>query len=210
MLASAQRSWWPIAIVAVALWLAQPMQAQPAPGGTRYAVVDMIHVFNNAQQVVDINEVFRQRQDAYETEVRKRRAEIDKLEQQGQAFTPTSREFADVQEKLIEQQAELETYMRATEAKLRHELGMWRLRTYNLIVDTVRDIASRGMNLDLVLFKDDIDPSVGGSDMGEQIIRQRKVIYAAPDIDITQRVLDQLNNDYRQKGGKDSLNLKSD
>jgi hypothetical protein len=63
------------------------------------------------------------------------------------------------------------------------------------------------MGLDLVLFKDDIDPATEGGNLGQEIIRQRKVIYASTGIDITQRVLDRFNNDYRLRGGKDSLKL---
>lgn len=210
MFAKVKRSWWGVLTIlgaaGLALWMAQPMRAQLTPRSS-YAVVDMIHVFNNAQQVLDINEVFRQRQDAYEAEVRLRQAELEKVEQQARAFTPISREFAEFQDKLIDKQAELEIYMRVTEVKLRRELALWRLRTYGLIVETVQKLASQDMGLDLVLFKDDIDPTVGGAEVGEQIIRQRKVIYASPGIDITQRVLDRLNNDYRLKGGKESLKL---
>ena len=42
----------------LALLLTAPMNAQLTPASPRYAVVDMIYVFNNFQQVMDINDVF--------------------------------------------------------------------------------------------------------------------------------------------------------
>ena len=76
----------------------------------------------------------------------------------------------------------------------------WTRRTYTQIVQAVEEVA-KARGLLLVLYRDDMDLQTDDlQDLGSRL-RDRKVVFSAAGLDITQDVLDKVNRDYRASGG---------
>ena len=163
---------------------------------TRVAVVDMVKVFNNYERTKQVNQRLARRQDQMKA---KRKEMIDKIEAikaELENFQPDSKDYYERQKKLFKMTVELKTYTQVAAEDIKREFRLMTEDIYKQILSAVKDVAE-STGYDLVLYLDAAKIQGDSFPALLEKIRQRKVIYSSKNIDITQTVLNYINQKYK-------------
>ncbi len=177
--------------------------AQSRAAQAHVAVVDVERVLNQLEEIKAFNERLR-------AEVAVKQAELDKFVDRADEIVVT---LNDLPPNAVEERERLQRDLREARAQglvrqklLEEELDISRGRAvraaYQKMLGAVEQIAQREQ-FELVFFDDRAIPmpdGLGQADINSRI-QSRRVLYSLQDIDITQRVLDWMNNQYRVGGG---------
>lgn len=166
---------------------------------TQLAVVDMEKVFNNYEKTKQINKQIAARQEEIKTQIRQKVERIEALKSELQNFHPDSKEFYEREKQLFKLSVELDSYKRISAEDMKREFKAATEQIYNEILDTIKTIAE-SEGYDIVLYLDTVTIEADSFPALLEKIRQRKVLYASKQIDITDKVLNHLNQQYRLKG----------
>ena len=158
-------------------------------------VCDVVTVFNDYDRAKDLTETFRVRSDGITQERDKRAARIQAMQEELQGLKSGSPDYEsllqDIQREAIEAEA-WQQYKMTLAARDHHRLTT---EMYEEILTMVQTVAEQ-QGHSLVLFRE------GRSTQTESIqqllsqVKNRKVLYSSPRIDITQIVLTRLNQQY--------------
>jgi len=193
-----------VLLAAVAMPRYQLLAGQtPSPTATRVAVVDLVRLFNEYERTKQLNEDLAKKQDKFKADRQQKVDQIDVLRAQLENFQPGSKDYKDRQEQLMKQSIELEVFTKVTAEQLKQEFRQLTEEVYNELVDQVGKLAKQ-MGYDLVLHQDAVEIKQA-DDFSTMLskIKQRKVIYCANSIDITDHVIAAVNNDYRLRKAKE-------
>lgn len=176
--------------------------AAPSPLGMnagRTVTVDLVVVFNEFQRQKDLGEEMKSKQEALQKENDRRRAQIDA----DQAFLDTKIDvndptFATRARDLLRAQIEYKNWFDLVQADLARETGVWTIRVYEEILAGIEDYATKE-GIDLVLYTDEFKANTYVVEQVREQIRGRKVLYANKSNDITQQIIQRLNEAYRAK-----------
>ena len=175
--------------------------AQPAQP-TKIAVVDLFRLVNSLDQL----EVHRQELSARRNELQ---AEIDQFVSQMQAIETelkemdlTSQERFNRQARLLELRASAQAKTQASKLIMDFEDNRRTLVRYRNILDTARTYATQ-QGYDILLVRSDVD-SFGGlpepdkiqPQQLEEVMLTRQMLYVNPSIDITDMLIQRMNNDF--------------
>ncbi len=179
-------------------WLMNSGQAasKVSPAPTRVAVVDMVKVFNDYERTKEINKQLAKRQQQMKA---KRKELIDKIEavkSELENFQPNSKDYYERQKKLFKLSVELKSYTQVATEDIKREFRLMTEDIYKQIVGAVKDVAE-STGYDLVLYLDAVRIQGDTFPALLEKIRQRKVIYSSKHIDITQNVLNYINQKYK-------------
>lgn len=188
--------------------LAQNNAAKNAGGGSgRVACVDVVKALNEYQRQKDLDDEFSQKGQALNNENIRRRGEIDQMQKTVDSLNvdtdPTYNEKAHT---LLSMQIAYKNWFDATQADMARETGVWRMRLYKDLLEAVKNVAAK-QGYDLVLYKDEFEAKSFEPETIANLIRGRKVLFAANTNDITQAVTDALNETYRAQPRKPMLQV---
>lgn len=197
-----------LAVAAVAFLGAKATvgQANTTWQPTRTAVIDLTRIFDGFQQTKDLNDVLQQRGDAIVKEGTDKEKALTNRQKELEAFKPDTPDFDKRYQELMKQVIDFRAWQQFMREQVENEHRVWLKKTYQQILEAVSQIAGE-RGIDLVVYAQ--EPKVEGEtlkDMRENIL-QRKVIWSAKQIDITDQVLQRLNRDYEKQGGKKSIKL---
>jgi len=181
------------AVIGLANWAS--VRAQPAGGAqpTAVAVVEVGTVFNTCKEKVDIDADARSGQERADVDKDEREKDIKTLQFDLELINPNSpqskKKRQEIERKVIEYQVEIQFR--------RQQIGREQMRRYELLYTKLRDTAgevAQANGYDLVLFKEkeelryktpqDLVNQIGG----------RKVLWAAERLNMTDQVIQRLNN----------------
>lgn len=198
------------AVIAWSLTAADNKAAQPAGsrGPSRVGVVDLVRVFNEFEQTKVLNaEIDKYKAKLGEEKVQ-REEKIDTERKTLQTFAPDSADYQrrarEVRKMMIEYRAWLET----EQQNLTDEHRRWIERTYDMVTQTTAAVA-QARSIDVVITKEDLDRSVSDTTVLLKQILNRKVLYSNPDLDITNEVMQRLNDAFAKAGGVKSIQFGS-
>ena len=177
-------------------------QAQP----TAVAVVDVQQVFNTIKERTQMRAELQDRAQKLEQQEKSRRQKIEQLRQQLNAQAPGTAAYKDTQDKLRKSAIERQVWVKFQQRQLNLERGLLVEKLYRRVLDTVGKIASE-RGFDLVLYKSG-DPDFQYQ-KPEQLLSQiavRKVLYAEDGTDITDQVVQRLNNEFEAGAGPNGSN----
>ena len=185
----------------VANLAAQPAAA-PRPthitSATRLAVCDIVEVFDNYQRARDLTQQLEEKSRQIEAENGRREQAIRAIQAELQSLKPGSAEYEkrldEIQKLTIDRKAWLD-FETAKNMRNHHRLTK---EMYEEIVAVVAQVAKE-LTCQLVIQR---DRSQLKSENTPELIRRisaLKVIYAAPEVDMTEVVLQRLNMAYRAK-----------
>ncbi len=177
-----------------------------AAGECCAAVVDVVKVFNEYQRQRDLTEEMKRTQDRLEKENQRRRDQIDSAQATLDAMHPDDPTYAEKMRQLLQQQIDYKNWFDVNQAAMAREVGIWTTRIYREVTTSVGEVA-QSQGVALVMFRDEFEPSGLDPEVIRDQIRSRKVLYAADTIDLTQTVLDRLNNQYRSQPQKPMLQV---
>lgn len=158
--------------------------------------LDPVKVFAEYQRQKDLTEEMHTVEDQTQGEVNRRKDEIDKLQATIDAMSQDDPTLVKRMRELFQLQLDAKNWLDLRQAEMAREVGLWSRRIYGELVAAAEEIAQRE-GYDVVLYMS--PPEIVGFDPDtvKEQIRGRKVIYSSPNVDITQAVLDKLNETYR-------------
>jgi Skp family chaperone for outer membrane proteins len=168
------------------------------------AVINISKVFTSLNEKIhddsDIDAMAKKVND----EKAKRDQELENLQQQLQSntlFKEDSPEYRKMQDDALEKSMEMDSFLKMSQAKLLMEQRLRTIQIYKAIVDAVQRYAEAN-GIGIVLVGDDVDFSkTQSTEAVQQKIAVRKVMYSHPDFDITQKVIEKMNGEYKLSGG---------
>jgi Skp family chaperone for outer membrane proteins len=205
-----KRTWmWGLVLVVAAgiligVWRNDVVAQQPAPVGLPIAVVDMVKIFNDNDQWKAINETLKTRSASSEHEAEGRKEKIAAKQKEAEAYQPNTPEWKKCNEELLELQAKAEVWLRHEKGEIEQLKAYWVQKNYADVTAAVAAIAKQ-QGIAMVLTQEELDKEGQDSNrMFAQIIN-RKVVYCDPRLDITPSVSKKFNDDFKLRGGADSL-----
>ncbi len=185
---------------------ARTMQAQSggAPPSGVTAIVNVVYVFNEYQRQKDLTEEVNQLKAELEAEEVERRNKIDALQATIDAMDPNDPNYTQRMHELFQMQVEYRVWGEVKNADLKREIGLWTVRMYRELVAKVEEIAEQ-QGYDLVLYRGQFEQLSSEPEVIREQIRTNHVLYASGSIDITQTILESLNQEYRSQPQKKML-----
>jgi len=186
-------------LAAAAAWaLAERSGAQAAKSTAtgRIGCVNVVVVFNGFQRQKDLTEEMNQLQARLQEENRQRRDKIDALQAELERLDPDDPTYVQRTRDLLAQQIDYKNWVDLRQADLTREVGLWTVKIYREILKATEALAEKE-GYDLILYKGEFEPTSMDPETVKDLIRANQVLYAHNSIDLTQAVLDKLNNDYR-------------
>lgn len=173
---------------------------------TRMAVVDLVRVFSECDQIKDLNTQFQQKREALSNDATARRKALDESEIKLRAYRPGSPDYVTAKKELSKQAIEFKAWADTMEQEVKADEFRWMEHMYVRASDIVQQLAEK-KGLELVLLSEPFNPSLDPDNLSalQAQIRARKVVYRSASTDITNCVIDEMNRDYRAKGGKATL-----
>jgi Skp family chaperone for outer membrane proteins len=178
--------------------LSMGQTAAPAPRAL--AVININKVFASLNEKIDGDATIENMATQFKNDQQKREQELEKLANQlrdNTLFNPESPEYRKMQDEALQKKADYDANSSFAQQKLLIEQRLKTVQIYRRMNDAIKAYAeSKGIGL--VLVADDINfDNANGIEGVTQRIANRKVIYAHPDFDITQQVIEKMNADYK-------------
>jgi Skp family chaperone for outer membrane proteins len=190
-------------VVALALSLTSLVTLQgqntPKPRSISAAVVDLQKVFNSLEEKKSVEAEIVRRKEANDRTEQERAQEVRALQADLGVLAPDTDAFKQTQAKAEQKAIELEVWARLEKAKLEREAAIQMEGLYLKVLAAIKKKAERD-GIDLVLYKDPTESARGRNQQEvATTIQLRKVLYAAPELDITDQITQMLNNEYNNR-----------
>lgn len=203
------RMWSVCAVVAVAVTLSaavvaganQMLRARP----TAVGVVDVERVFNSLQEKRAIEAELRPRMEELVREEARRKQELDDLEEELDILSPSHAEYRAKDEERARKTYELRAWAEWQRAAVISENHLQTLQLFRKIETAVAQVAQQS-GFDIVLYKEgDITREWVAQKRGDPapLIRSHKVLFAVEELDLTDQVVQAMDNQWRNNVGAD-------
>jgi Skp family chaperone for outer membrane proteins len=200
-----ERTVW-IGIVAATLMVTTIMVAgsraadKPAAAvPTKVAVVDMSFVFDSYDRSKDEQQDLRKKQEEAEGKLKQMRDRVEALKAELENFNPDSKDYVKRHEELLKLTIEFDVYRRVQVENVATEMRVLYEEIYGEMITAVEAVAKEH-GLDLVLYKDEVKILKDDKlDIVRDKILQRKVLYSDKTVDLTDAVLQHLNQQFKIK-----------
>ncbi|NLX23420.1 MAG: OmpH family outer membrane protein [Phycisphaerae bacterium] len=179
-------------------------QAGGPSAGTRVGVVDLVRVFNEFEQTKALNaemERYKLRV-AEEKQAKEEKLEVERNTLQG--FAPDSAEYAQRMRALKKMMIDYKAWVAVERENMTDEHRAWIERTYAAVMEGIAAVA-RHNGIQVVVTREELETSVPETETLLKQILNRKVVYADPELDLTDAVLVTLNDLFAKKGGAKSI-----
>ncbi len=190
------------------LIVAAGLLSSAALGQMRVASVDVVKVYNDYQRQRDLQDQLRAVQERLQAENDQRRQKIEQLQAQVDAMQPTDPNYNMRARELLALQIDYKNWAEINQAALTREVGVWTAELYKDILKAVAEIAEKE-NFDMVFYRDEFDPQTVDPQQIREQIRNRKLLYARNSTDLTQKLVEKLNADYKAQPPRQMLNMPS-
>jgi Skp family chaperone for outer membrane proteins len=187
-------------IVLAGFWGYRTTQAQPAaPVPAKLAVVNVAQVLTECQENLDREKTTREKEREIKAELARMESEANTIRQELEnVLKPGSEEYQDQMLKWYNQRALMESYEQGQKQVFAAKTQAWMETLYQNFLSEVEKIA-RAEGITLVLNKDDLPPKDLKLTDLSAIIRNRKVLYHSPSLDISAKVMENMDRAYNQK-----------
>jgi len=194
-----------VVLAAASSWMITSVNAQekPTPAPTKTAVVDIVKVFNDYQRTKEINDRLNKEQLELQNQRKQKIDRVEALKAQLENLNPDSKDYYQRQKELLEVSIDLKNFTEIKSEEVKREFRVLTEDIYKQILKSIEDVAKE-MGYDMVMYLDMMEIHGDSFPALLEKIRERKVLYAAKHIDITQNVLDALNQSYKLKGSSQS------
>lgn len=200
-----------ICAVGIAQGQGQPASSVPpaASGGpaTRAGVIDLIRIFNECQQILDLNDQIKKKTDDYAKEAAERRRRIEDKQTALNAFKPGTPDYEARRTELVRANIDANVWLKVAEQEIEQDRYTWTIKVYEKACEMAAAVA-RERGMDLVLQRTAFRPD----EIQEQsvqairrIIQDRVVVYNSEELDITDAVIAKMNAEYRNDPARPKL-----
>lgn len=164
---------------------------------TAVAVVNIEEVVGALTEKQQLDAQMKAKRDGLAAEQNARQKRIEKLEFDLNALRVGSADYEAKQAELQKAVLELQVWVRFEQQKAARELGLQTERLYKKIVAGCQRVG-QDSGYDLVLFRES-EVEINNFETPQQLqalIQLRKVLYASEQIDLTDEVIQRMNNEY--------------
>jgi len=168
-----------------------------SPPPAKVAVVDIVKLFNEYQRTKEINERLNKEKLELQNQRKQKLDRVEALKGQLESLHPDSKDYYQRQKELLEVSIDLKNFTEIKTEEIKREFRVLTEDIYNEMLKLIEQVG-RDMDYDLVLYLDRME--IQGEDSFPALlekIRQRKVLYSAKHVDITDNVLEVLNQSYK-------------
>ena len=186
-------SMWMLAAAAV-MSMTVAAQAQKATG---VAVVDVQKAFDALREKVQVEAELQSAADVVKQEDTRRQQKLQELQQDLKILAAGTAPYDRKQEELERAALDRQVWLQFQQAKLNRERAVRIEGIYKKMVDAIGRVATAG-GFKIVLFKEP-EMTLGQITKPEQIsavIGARKVLWSADELDLTDQVIQKLNNEF--------------
>ena len=191
---------------AAALLLAGGLAVALAAGAvkgrpTALAVVDVQKTFDSLSEKVQVEADLQSAADKIKQEELDRQKDLKQLQEDLGILARNTPAFTQKSDELEKKVVEFQAWRNWQTAKLSRERGVRIEDIYRKLTDAIGRVAKES-GYDMVLFKE--GPIRFPADKPEQIsamVQVRKVLWAADDLDLTEQVIQKMNNEYKNAPG---------
>ena len=193
-------------IAAAAFSQGQPNAPAAGAADQRMAVVDLVRIFNECAQILDLNDMIRTMNDDYGKEAAQRRKAIEEKQAELGAFKPGTADYETRKKNLIRMNIEANVWLKVKEQEIDQLKFDWTRIVYEKSLLVIAELGKE-RGFDVVLQKMEFKPFEIEQNVQNlrRLIQDRAVLYNSPDIDITEKVVQRMNAAYKAAGGKATL-----
>lgn len=160
------------------------------------AVVNVQQIFESLKEKTEVEGDLKREVEALNEQEQERRKEIQALQSDLEILAPGTPAFSEKQAQLEQKSIELQAWRGFQNQKLNRERGIQIEVLYRRMVDAIGRVAESG-GYDLVLFKEAAVNFRGAKPEAlNALIQVRKVLWASDDLDITDDVIQLMNNEF--------------
>lgn len=200
-----------VALLGVCVWVGATSMAQSGGGGSAagFVVVDVVRVFDDCDQIKDLNDLFKRANENFQKEGEARKKTLAQKEAELNAFSPDSPDYAPRRKEFARLTIEANVWLETTRADLRRDFFNWTRVVYEECLKSVEEVA-RQRGSTLVLQRRPFKPETINDenlDNLRQMIHSRAVVHSDESIDITESVIRSMNQRYKERGGRAKLSV---
>lgn len=178
--------------------------AVPALAQDRVGVVNPAKVFTDMNETKDIQAKLELERKNLATEEQRRRAELTKLKQDRDVLKVDSPQYREKNEQLLQQAITFDAWGKIAQANLARSQKTQMFNIFSKIEKAVQAVAQKkGLDLVVAEQRPDLNPETLENltvDQLRAILNQRDVLYRTDRVDITQDVVNLLNQEYGPGG----------
>ena len=171
-------------------------QAQPV----RAAVVDLEKVFEKLEERAAEDTRLTARGAELDSEDKSRREMLENMATDLEVLEPGTQLYTEAEDNYIRKSIEYRAWKEFEFARIEREKGLIFEKLYRRVKDAVKEMAQG--KYDIVLLNDSVKELIRGTDqqIGMQI-SARRILYAEPSLDITDDLIDRMNNAFKNRAG---------
>jgi Skp family chaperone for outer membrane proteins len=185
------------AVVLLGGYLTATAQDQGAAGPTRVATVDLQAVFAGLSAQQQHQAQLQQRRTELQQQQTQRQQTIEGLQADLDLLQPGTDAYTAKEDELAAAAIELQTWLQFEQRRILRQEQVHVVGLYRSSMQAISDVAQAN-GYALVMF-DSADPDFNQIQAAEQLrelIQNRKVLYHSPQIDITQQIIQRMNNQF--------------
>jgi outer membrane protein len=183
-----------MALIASAVAVGQSaMQAEP----TAVAVVNVQKVFNSLKQKQGIEAELKQRAQELQNQEKQRRQEIQQMKSNLDVLKPGTQQYKQQEQKLERAVVDLKAWAQYKQQKMKRTRGVKMESLYRKTADAAGQVAQDN-GYDIVLYDEgNADFNYQSSKQLSTMIQMRKVLWSRSKLNITDQVIQRMNNQYQ-------------
>ena len=144
----------------------------------------------------DLDTEMRGVESAINLEMSTRRNKIESFQTVLDSMNINDPTYDSKQREFLQMQIEFRNWFDLKQADTNRAVGTWTARIYGEISDAIREVAQRD-GYDVVMYHDEFAPRNFDLESLQEQISRRRVLYVSPGADMTQSVIQVLNQKYR-------------
>jgi Skp family chaperone for outer membrane proteins len=186
-----------------------PAVSSVPDGGGRTAVLDVVRIFDECDQIKDLNALLRDANEAVQNEAASREKQLSQKQIELRAFSPDSPDYAPRRRDFTRMSIDANVWLQTKRIELQRDHYNWTRIVYEECLAAVEEV-TRERGVMLVLQKRPFNPEIILDENVEnlqQMIRARAVVYSHESLDITDDVIRKMNARYHKRGGRSKLDL---
>jgi Skp family chaperone for outer membrane proteins len=187
-------------IVLILTYRAVGTNFSAAPPPVTAATVDLEKVFENLAELSEEQIHLTDLGNTMHTEDQARQAELTRMDDELKTLQPGTDTYNQLESEFIQKSIEYQAWTEFTLRQLDREKALVLEKVYNSVKQAVRDMAVQ-QGYDIIYLNDSLKPLQRGTEASiQQQISARRMLYTNPALDITDDLIQRMNNAFNAGG----------
>lgn len=177
-------------------WVATRANSMLTGRPTAVAVVDLVALFDALKEKMQIEADLKARLDKVMQEEEERKTALKKMQDDLSILAPATPAFEQKQNELEKGAIEMQAWMKFENNKFNRERAVRIEALYRKMLEAIGQVAKQN-GCDVALFKErPVNFSNAKPEDLQRLIESRKVLWSADELDLTEQVVQKMNNEY--------------